>query len=53
MSNLENYIQGLSAKLNNDKFVKNAPTDIVEGEKEKLKDSEAKVEKLKEQLNRI
>ncbi len=53
VSNLENYIQGLSAKLNNDKFVKNAPTDIVEGEKEKLKDSEAKVEKLKEQLNRI
>lgn len=50
ISNLEGYIKGLSAKLSNDKFVKNAPAEIVNVEKKKLENAEEKLGKLKEQL---
>ena len=53
VSNLESYIKGLSAKLGNDNFVKNAPKEVVKGEKGKLEESEGKLAKLKEQLNQL
>ncbi len=36
----ENYLKGLHSKLSNDSFVKNAPADIVEKEREKLSEAE-------------
>ena len=53
INNLEGYVKGLSAKLSNDKFVKNAPADIVDIEKKKLDEAEGKIGKMKEQLTVI
>jgi len=50
IENLENYLKGLKAKLDNKNFIQNAPPAIVEGEKKKLEESEGKLKKLKEQL---
>ena len=50
INNLENYLKGLRAKLDNKKFVQNAPKEIVEVEKGKLEEAVRKLEKLKEQL---
>ena len=43
----------LSGKLNNKKFVDNAPADVVEKEQEKLSKAKASQEKLVEQLEKI
>jgi len=43
----------LNGKLNNKKFVDNAPADVVEKEKEKLNAAKASQEKLAEQLEKI
>lgn len=51
--NLTQYIAGLSAKLSNTNFVQNAPEALVEGEKNKLSESEEKLGKLKEQLKQF
>ncbi|MBU1935085.1 hypothetical protein KKF04_03440 [Patescibacteria group bacterium] len=53
IGNLEGYIKGLDAKLSNDKFAKNAPKEVVDGEKAKLSEAENKLEKLKEQLGNL
>ncbi len=50
ISNLENYLKSLKAKLSNTKFTDNAPAEIVKGEKKKMKEAEEKLEKMKEQL---
>lgn len=50
---LETEIQKLSGKLGNEKFVANAPTDVVNKEKEKLAKAESSLEQLKEQLVKI
>ncbi|QQR83908.1 valine--tRNA ligase [Candidatus Peregrinibacteria bacterium] len=47
VQNLQQYIAGLKAKLGNAQFVANAPETVVAGEKAKLADAEAKLEKLK------
>ncbi len=51
IGNLEGYIKGLSGKLGNDNFVKNAPKEVVDGEKAKLSEGEEKLAKFKEQLS--
>mgnify|MGYP003641129146 FL=1 len=43
----------LEGKLNNDKFVSNAPDDVVEKEKAKLSEAQSQQTKLKEQLAKI
>lgn len=43
----------LEGKLNNEKFVSNAPEDVVAKEKEKLQDAQAQHAKLNEQLEKI
>ncbi|MBN2087572.1 valine--tRNA ligase [Candidatus Peregrinibacteria bacterium] len=53
ISNLSGYIKGLEAKLSNDNFVKNAPKEVVDGEKSKLDEAKDKVEKMTEQLNNL
>ncbi|MBT3539247.1 valine--tRNA ligase, partial [Candidatus Parcubacteria bacterium] len=50
---LEGYVSGLDKKLGNEKFVSSAPEDVVEKEKEKLKEGNEKLEKLQMQLNQI
>lgn len=48
------YFEGFKAivlkKLNNERFVSNAPVPVVEGERKKLADAEAKIEALRKQL---
>ncbi len=43
----------LEGKLNNEKFVSNAPDDVVAKEKAKLSEAQSQQTKLKEQLNKI
>jgi valyl-tRNA synthetase len=50
---LEKYIKGVSGKLSNNEFVKNAPKEIVEKEKQKLVEAEDKIAKLRNQLENI
>ena len=45
-TNLEQYIAVLEKKLANNKFIKNAPPEIVEQEKQKLKNAQQKLKKL-------
>lgn len=47
------YVIGLDKKLSNEEFVKNAPPAIVEGEKNKLKEAQEKLEKISKQLEEL
>ncbi|KZY86281.1 valine--tRNA ligase [Oleiphilus sp. HI0069] len=49
----EKEIKRLSGKLNNEKFVSNAPKDVVEKEQAKLEDAQSSQAKLAEQLEKI
>ncbi|MDD2758411.1 MAG: valine--tRNA ligase [Patescibacteria group bacterium] len=53
MAEVEPYIAGLTKKLANKEFVKNAPKEVVAGEKQKLSDAEEKLNKLKEQIKSL
>ena len=50
---LEKEINKLSGKLGNEKFVANAPAEVVNKEKEKLEKAESSLMQLKEQLKKI
>ena len=50
---LEKYLNGLEMKLGNESFVKNAPKEVVEKEKMKMKETKEKLEKLKTQLKSL
>ena len=47
IENLEKYLKGIDAKLTNEKFLNNAAPEIVAKEREKKKDTEDKLEKLR------
>ncbi len=47
---IEGWLKGINAKLGNSNFVDNAPEAVVENERNKKRDGEANLEKLKEQL---
>ncbi len=47
---LEGFLKSIEGKLNNEKFVQNAPEDVVEREKKKKSDTEKNLEKLKQNL---
>jgi valyl-tRNA synthetase len=47
---IEGWLKGVNGKLNNDNFVNNAPEAVVENERNKKRDGEANLEKLREQL---
>ncbi len=53
IAEIENILKGLSARLKNKEFLKKAPKDIVEKEKEKEKQMKADVEKLKQSLEEL
>ena len=53
ISNLEKYRLSLQNKLENNDFISRAPEKVVEVEKNKLKDAEDKLEKLKSQLKSL
>ncbi|WP_373087625.1 valine--tRNA ligase [Sneathiella sp.] len=50
---LGGYMTGLNKKLGNEKFVANAPADVVEGEKAKLADAETQLAKLNDAAARL
>jgi len=50
---LENSLTGIEKKLSNEKFVNNAPAEVVEKEKMKQKDWQENLRKLKEILNNL
>ncbi|MFC4270698.1 valine--tRNA ligase [Sneathiella chungangensis] len=50
---LSGYMTGLNKKLGNEKFVANAPADVVAGEKAKLADAETQLAKLKDAAARL
>jgi valyl-tRNA synthetase len=50
---LEGLIKGTEKKLSNEKFVANAPEDVVAREREKLEDFSAKLEKLRQHLEQL
>jgi len=50
---MEKYINGLKNKLSNKDFVRNAPKEIIEKERQKLADANEKLEKLENQLKLV
>lgn len=44
------FLASVQKKLNNERFVNNAPTAVVEGEKKKLADAESKIKSLEESI---
>jgi len=46
----QGFLRGVNAKLSNEKFVANAPAQVVETERKKLADATTKIENLKERL---
>ncbi len=53
LANLQKYASALSAKLNNEQFVQNAPKEIVQRERDKLTATTAKIEKLRKILEEL
>lgn len=51
INRLEGQVNGISKKLSNERFVNNAPEDVVSRERKKLKDMTNKIEQLNESLN--
>ncbi|MFN3194599.1 MAG: valine--tRNA ligase [Chlorobiota bacterium] len=51
INRLEGQVNGISKKLSNKRFVSNAPEDVVNRERKKLKDMTNKIEQLNESLN--
>jgi len=50
---LESYLAGLNKKLSNEKFVSNAPQDVVESEKQRYAELDAKLQTLKASLEKL
>jgi len=48
---LEGFLKGVMAKLNNKKFVDNAPAEVLEKEKAKKETAEGKLKKISERLS--
>ena len=46
----EGFLRGVKAKLSNEKFVANAPAQVVETERKKLQDATLKIENLQARL---
>ncbi len=48
----QGFLQSVTKKLNNERFVANAPQQVIEKEKQKQTDAEAKIKALEEQLRK-
>lgn len=53
IGNLDKYVKGLEKKLSNKEFIKKAPEEIINQEKEKLAEAQGKLEKLNKQLESL
>jgi len=53
LSYSQGFIKGIMKKLGNERFVNNAPAQVVELERKKLADHEAKVQLLEEELKKL
>ncbi len=53
IKHLEGFLVGVSKKLSNEKFVNNAPAQVVELERKKLSDATTKIAALKENLSAL
>ena len=49
----EGFMQSVKKKLSNERFVQNAPAQVVEKERQKLEDAEVKAEVLKAQIEKF
>ncbi|MCB0586275.1 MAG: valine--tRNA ligase, partial [Phaeodactylibacter sp.] len=49
----QGFVQSVMKKLNNDRFVNNAPAPVVEKERQKLADGESKIKNLEEALAQL
>jgi valyl-tRNA synthetase len=47
----DKYIKGLTGRLSNEQFTSKAPPEVVEGERERLKDAQARAARIRELLN--
>lgn len=50
---LTGFLNGISKKLSNERFVNNAPPIVIENERKKQADTEQKISSLKEKLSRV
>ena len=50
IAHYENFLKGVNAKLSNEKFVANAPENVVQLERKKLADATTKLENLRQRL---
>ena len=50
LAHYEGFLKGVLAKLGNERFVANAPAAVVENERNKQRDAEAKIAALKERM---
>jgi valyl-tRNA synthetase len=50
LAKVEKWLKGSNAKLTNEKFLANAPADVIQKQRELQADNEAKVEKLRKRL---
>ena len=49
----ERYLKGLSDRLSNEQFISKAPTEVIARERERLEESQARLERIRELLNEI
>ena len=53
IARLEGFMKGIEKKLSNEKFVNNAPQQVVDLEKKKLADAQTKIASLKEAIQKL
>ena len=53
LKHLEGFLMGVKKKLSNERFVANAPAQVVELERKKQSDAETKIAALKESINAL
>lgn len=53
IANLEGYLKGLAAKLNNKGYITHAPKPVVEGDKKRFEEGRARLEAMRKQLKAL
>ncbi|MFB6306405.1 MAG: valine--tRNA ligase [Flavobacteriales bacterium] len=53
LEHVEGFLKGVQKKLNNERFIENAPEEVVEREKKKREDARSKIDLLKKKLERF
>jgi valyl-tRNA synthetase len=53
LKRLEGFVNGINKKLSNERFVNNAPAKVIENERKKLADNQAKIDLIKDNLFKL